>query len=183
MRALLLLLLCLLPACASFEAGELPHLDGWPLDASSPQVELMATVDGLPDKFDAGWRAALARVVGESERFSPVASRRAGAAFRRVEVAVTHRRQPLWTSRIWMTACALSLGVVPARAQHAFEVRAVVRDASGAELGAVERSVESETWIGWLLLPAMPFAGVGTTGLVEDTFRSVLAEAAARGWL
>ena len=47
----------------------------------------------------------------------------------------------------------------------------------------IERRVESATWIGWVFLPVMPFAGVGMTVLAEDTFRSILGEAVARGLL
>lgn len=183
MRALSLGLLCLAAGCASFERGALPHLGEWPPAPARAPLTLAVEVAGLPEKFDAGWRAALDRVIREAGHLTPAPAGRAPAATRRLRVTVAHRRQPLPTSRAWMAACALTGGVVPARAVHGFAVEAVVCDASGRALGAVERDVESSTWIGWIFLPVMPFAGVGTTSLVEDTFRSVLGEAAAAGWL
>lgn len=185
MRALLPLTLGLLQACASFEAGALPHLERWPPAAARAGAAstLTVTLEGLPGKFEAGWRKALTRALGEVDGLRFVVGEAASSEARSLAVSVTHRRQPLPVSRAWMAACALTAGVVPARARHAFDVRAVARDAAGRELCVVERRVASSTWVGWLLLPAMPFAGVGMTGLAEDTFRSVLGEVAAEGWL
>ena len=183
MRALSIGLFCLASACASFEEGALPYLDQWQRAAPPSLGELEVEITGLPGKFDAGWRAAILRVVAERGRSTPRAPGEAGAAARRMSVEVEHRRQPLWLSRTWMAACALTAGALPARARHAFDVRATFLDASGRRLGVAQRRVESATWIGWIFLPAMPFAGVGTTSLVEDTCRSLLGEARVRGWL
>ena len=181
MRARWFLSLCLLTGCTSFERGALPHMLRWP--PPSAAAGLSVSLEGLPDKFASGWRAALTRTLRESRGLSFAVGDGPGAFRRAIAIQVAHRRQPLPVSRAWMAACAFSGGVIPARALHAFDVRAVVRDASGRDLGVIERRVESATWIGWVFLPVMPFAGVGMTGLAEDTFRSILGEAVARGLL
>jgi hypothetical protein len=183
MRAIWMLTLSLFAGCTSFESGALPHVERWPPSTSAGRAALTVSLAGLPEKFAAGWRAALTRTLSESRGLSFAVEPARGAAGRSLAIQVAHRRQPLPVSRAWMAACAFSGGVIPARALHAFDLRAVVRDEAGRELGVIARQVESATWIGWLFLPVMPFAGVGMTGLAEDTFRSILGEAVARGLL
>jgi len=183
MRAFLLLLVCLLPACASFESGELPHLGDWPPSRPAQPQGLAVAVEGLPNKFDDGWRQVIQRTLADSGRFAFVAAPASETAPRTLRFEIAHRRQSLPTTRTFMVMCALSLGILPARAHHEFDVHAVVLDQSGAELGAIDRHVESSTWVGWVFVFALPFAGVGMTGMVEDTVRSVVGEAVANGWL
>jgi hypothetical protein len=183
MRALLVLSLCLLPACASFESGELPYLDAWPPATVEPSHGLAVSVQGLPDKFDRGWQQVIRRTLTESGRFAFVAAPEAETAQRTLRLEIQHQRQSLPTTRTLMVMCALTLGVLPARAHHEFDVHAVVLDANGTRLGAIDRHVESSTWIGWVFVFALPFAGVGMTGMVEDTVRSIVGEAVANGWL
>lgn len=183
MRAVLLLLLCLLPACASFESGELPHLDAWPPAALDPPQSLAVSVEGLPEKFDSGWQQVIHRTLLDSGRFDFVAAPEAETALRTMRFEISHERQSLPTTRTFMVLCAMSLGVLPARAHHEFDVHAVVLDENGKQLGAIDRHVESSTWIGWVFVLALPFAGVGMTGMVEDTVRSIVGEAVEKGWL
>ncbi len=182
MRALLLLFTLWLPACASFESGDLPYVEGWAPQASAP-APLALAVTGLPEKFDAGWRRVITQTLADSGRFASVAPPSPSRAATTLRIEVAHQRQPLPTSRVWMAACAFSGGVIPARACHEFDVRAEVLDPSGRSLGVITRHVESSTWIGWVFVFAMPFAGVGMSGMVADTARSIVGEAAARGWL
>lgn len=183
MRALMLLLFCLLPACASFESGDLPYLQDWPPAQSGAPQALALSVEGLPDKFDSGWRQVIERTLADSGRFETVRPAGAGPAPRTLRLEIVHERQSLPTTRTFMVMCALTLGVLPARAHHEFDVHAVVLDEAGQKLGALDRHVESSTWIGWVFVFALPFAGVGMTGMVEDTVRSIVGEAAANGWL
>ncbi len=181
MRALLLLFSLSLSACASFESGDLPYTREWP--QASAAAPLAVSVEGLPEKFDAGWRRVITRTLRDSGRFAAVTAAADAQRVATLKIEVAHRRQPLWTSRIWMASCAFSLGVIPARAFHEFDVRAEVLDPRGRSLGVITRHVESSTWIGWVFVFAMPFAGVGMSGMVADTARSIVGEAANSGWL
>jgi len=186
MRPLLLIALPLLSACASFEAGELPGLDRWPLAAApaSPAPTLRVEASGLPDKFAGGWLRDAAQVCRESGRFANVTIDPDAPADRVLRFDVEHSRPDgLPMTRVFMYACALTLGVIPARAYHRFVVHARFLAADGAELGVVDRTVESQTWVGWVFLFALPFAGAGTSGLFQDTTRSALVEAVDAGWL
>ena len=80
-----------------------------------------------------------------------------------------------------MYLCAFTAGILPARAANYFDIRATVLAADGAELGTIDRSVGTVTWVGWLFVLAAPFAGVGATPLVHDTTRSIVLEGVERG--
>ena len=82
-----------------------------------------------------------------------------------------------------MYLCAYSLGVLPARAANYFDIRAVVLDANGTQLGVIERSIGTATRVGWVFVLAMPFAGVGMTSQVQDAMRSILLEGVESGWI
>ena len=68
MRARWILSLCLLTGCTSFERGALPHMLRWP--PPSAAAGLSVSLEGLPDKFASGWRAALTRTLRESRGLS-----------------------------------------------------------------------------------------------------------------
>lgn len=184
MRALLALVTsCCLGACASFEYGELPLLERWPPPAAAAPPVLRLEIVGMPDKFVDGWRAETVQELEASGRFAAVVTDAAAGAGRTLRLEVTHSRPDIAATRAFMYACALTLLVFPARAANTFELRAVVLDQAGAELGVVERSVTTVTWVGWVFLLALPFAGAGMTPLVEDSTRSIVLEAVDAGWL
>jgi len=183
MRVLLIGLLLLLSGCATFESGELPMLDRWP-PQPSPGARLLAVqLEDLPEKFAAGWQRGVVKVLEDSGRFARVTTDGDVQYDRRLSLTFAHERQNLWVSRIWMTVCAFSATVIPARSGQCFGVRAVVFDRDGRQLGVIERQVEGATWVGILTLFALPFSGAGLGELIEDTMRSVTMEAVAKGWL
>lgn len=187
MRSLLTMFVLLaLTACASFESGDLPHLDRWPptvaLDAARPALRV--EVNGLPKKFAGGWQAQTVKTCEASGRFASVTTDAGAAADRLARFDIEHSRPDgLPVARVWMGVTALTLGVIPARAYQRFVVHAHFVDASGNVLGTAERTVESQTWVGWVMLFALPFAGAGMSGLIDDTTRSILVEANDKGWL
>ncbi|MCR9243520.1 MAG: hypothetical protein NXI31_00705 [bacterium] len=179
-----MLLVPMLTACATFESGELPGLEDWPPPPTSIARSLAVEFAGLPPKFDAGWQRVFVGVLEDSQLFTSVTRAGAGEAVdRRLRFEFAHSRPDIRWTRTFMYLCALTAGILPARAANQFDVRATVLDRAGEELGVIERSVTSATWVGWVFLLAAPFAGVGMTGLAEDTARSILVEAAAAGWL
>ena len=186
MRSAALLLLVhasLLSACATFESGELPGLDAWPPETAPVRLDVALEIEGLPEKFHAGFQHEWVQVLEESGRFGRVTVDPEAAVDRRVRMVVDHERQSLPLTRTLMLMCAFTLGVLPARAAWDFEIRAEILDGNGSPLGAVDRSVGAATWVGWIPLLALPFAGAGLSPLARDTMRSVVAEGVASGWL
>lgn len=186
MRLLVILLLLTLPACASFEFGDLPHLDQWPppaAEGSDRNRTLRVEVDGLPHKFVQGWTQGTIAALADSGRFDRVTAD-AGNADRVLRYHIAHARPGgLWRTRILMGVCAVSLGVIPAPASHDFAIEAEVLDSTGRRLGSAYRKVASTTWVGLLPLFALPFAGAGMGDLIRDTTRSITVEAVDAGWL
>jgi len=182
MRSLLLLsLLLMTQACATFESGDLPLLEQWPPSAAAAPATVAFEIEGLPKKFHAGWQRKAGEVLMASGRFSNVVAGAEQQAQARMHFDFEWSRPPLPVTRTWMALCAMTAGIVPARAAWDFEVRASVFGADGKQLGVIERSVGAETWIGWVMIFALPFAGAGTSSLMEDTTRSIVLEAIERG--
>ncbi|MFK7740700.1 MAG: hypothetical protein AB8H80_10285 [Planctomycetota bacterium] len=180
--ALLILLAC--TSCASFEYGELPFLDGWPPAAAAEARAVRIEMAGLPDKFAAGWEKQAIATLEASGRFERVTTDQDIAVDRILRLDIEHQRPGgIVTTRALMVACAMTAGLFPARAAHRFDIHASVLDARGNPLGTAERSVESATWVGWVFLFALPFAGIGMGEMVDDTVRSLVAESAQAGWL
>ena len=170
--------------CASFESGELPFLETWPPPASAAPTTLTLELSGMPSKFQAGWERVMAATLLESERFSDVTVATAtSTADRHLRIDVTHSRPDIRWTRTFMYLCAFTAGILPARAANDFALQVTVLDGSGNALGTMERSVGTATWVGWVFVFALPFAGVGVTPLIEDTTRSILLEGVDRGWL
>ena len=197
-RTVALFALLLLTSCATFESGELPGLDRWPVTATSGEVDpsglqfvprwLHFGTSGLPRKFEASWERGLRRELEASGRFSGVELIRPETSpyappDRYVSFDFEHSRSNLWLTRIWMGVCAMTATVIPARTVQYFDVIATVRDRDGHVLGTIERSVSGSTWVGLLPLLALPFAGGGLGELVRDTSRSIIVEGAENGWL
>ncbi|MCB9877858.1 MAG: hypothetical protein H6835_09680 [Planctomycetes bacterium] len=186
MRSLLMTFVLLaLGACASFESGDLPNLDRWPPQAlAAARPALRVEVNGLPKKFAGGWVQQAVKTCEASERFASVTTETSAAADRVARFDIEHSRPDgLPVARVWMGVTALTLGVIPARSYQRFVVHAHFLDANGHVLGTAERTVESQTWVGWVMLFALPFAGAGMGGLIDDTTRSILVEANDNGWL
>ena len=191
MRSLLLFVLLATSACASFESGDLPHLDGWPPRPVAATQHARIEMNGLPDKFS-WWPERTRAVFAASGRFDGVRVGTTGAPESshapRHEVLVRFdvrhdRPDGLPLTRAMMLVCALSAATIPARSVHTFDVRATFHDSAGNALGSVDRSIRSSTWVGWPLLFALPFAGVGMGELIDDTMRSIVVEASDAGWL
>lgn len=184
-RTAALALLALAASCASFESGELPLLENWPPPASAAPTALTLEFRGMPTKFEAGWERVMTATLLDSRRFSTVAAAAAGAsaADRHLRIDVTHTRPDIRWTRAFMFLCAATAGILPARAANDFELRVTVIDGRGTELGTIDRSVGTVTWVGWVFVLALPFAGAGVTPLIEDTTRSILLEGVDRGWL
>ena len=182
-----LALLLSMTACATFEAGDTPGLDKWPLEKHTNK-HLHVTIDGLPAKFARQWSRGVEAELDSSDRFHGVqlmtdASSPIAPADASIAMHFQHDRQDLWTSRIWMGVCAMSATIIPARTVQYFDVQARFYDGQGKELGTIERSVEASTWVGILTLFATPFAGAGHGEMIRDTTRSIVVEAAQKGWL
>lgn len=180
MRTVWLGLLLFLASCATFESGDLPGLERWPPQSAARRV-VDVQMDGLPQKFQKGWQRGAVRALEDWQAGSGAGG--AQAPKRTLLLHFEHSRQDIWLTRIWMGFCAFSGAVIPARTEQFFDLRAEVLDESGRQLGVVERSVSGATWVGWLPLFALPFAGGGLGELVQDTMRSVVVEAAEKGWL
>lgn len=178
-------LLAVAAGCATFEGGALPRLEGWPPPPVEAPPALSIAFDGLPAKYVAGWRRVAGEALADSGRATVAAD--AGTAGAnpggRIEFVVAHSRPPLNLTRGWMLVTALTAGLVPARAANCFDVEARFFGADGALRGRVQRSIESVTWVGWVMLLALPFAGAGMGGQVEDLLHSIVVEAVDRGLL
>lgn len=178
-----------LSACASFESGELSLLDRWPPATVAAPKPLELRLEGVPEKFDAGWQEQALKVFEESGRFGTVTTGSAETIAtspsngHRLRILVEHSRPEIVVTRTFMYLCAFTAGIVPARAAHTFDVQAIVLDSSGNPIGTTTRSVTSATWVGWVVLPALPFAGIGMSGMIRDTMRSILLECVEEGWL
>ena len=144
MRSLLLFVLLATSACASFESGDLPHLDGWPPRPVAATQHARIEMNGLPDKFS-WWPERTRAVFAASGRFDGVRVGTTGAPESshapRHEVLVRFdvrhdRPDGLPLTRAMMLVCALSAATIPARSVHPFDVRATFHDSAGKMEGA-----------------------------------------------
>lgn len=182
-----LLLLLTMTSCVTFEAGDTPRLERWPLESSSHKW-LHASIEGLPAKFERQWSRGVEQELKDSERFKGVELMTAASSpFAPADVGLTmdfeHARQDLWTTRIWMGVCAMSATIIPARTVQYFDVQAKFSDGQGNQLGVIKRSVSASTWVGILTLFVTPFEGAGHGEMIRNTTRSILVEAAEKGWI
>lgn len=182
-----LILLLSMTSCVTFEAGDTPGLDRWPIAEKSDKV-LHVTIDDLPPKFARQWQRGVQGELEQSAHFKGVewmgpATSTITSPDLSMAMQFRHARQGLWPTRIWMGVCAMTATIIPARTVQHFDVRATFHDGQGKQLGTIERSVSASTWVGILTLLLTPFEGAGHGEMIRNTTRSILVEAADNGWL
>jgi len=178
--------------CASFRGYRLGAVPPFsqvqvpaPLSSITLVVASKGTVNGkekdIPEKLIERWATPTLRAYKESRYFSGV-EKGLSPSDVRAEITITDAGEG---SQAGAFFAGLTLLVIPAAGTDVMTTQTSFKDRDGNDLGTIEKTEAMNSWIGLLLIFAMPFAWPGSVldEIVYDLNRATLVEAAERGWL
>jgi hypothetical protein len=171
--------------CASFRAGQLAPVTGWPPSVPGKKKSISVVVSGsaviggkptdAPQQMIDIWRQRTWATYEESGLFSDV---RTGleATDLRAEVRIEDSGEPNIALAV---LCGLTMTLIPVEAADKLTMRTAFKDADGNTLASIEKTETVNTWIELFLVFVMPakFPTGVVKGVLNDLSRATITAA------